>query len=361
MIKKLDLYIIRKFLGTFFFIILLFIAIVIVFDYTEKIDNFTEYNAPMDKVWLIYYLNLVPYFVSMFIPMFIFIAVIYFTSRLAYRSEIIAILSSGISFNRLLRPYFMVALFLALLSFLLQAYVIPPATKKRIEFETQYVSRKKYRLANREHIHRQISSDTFIYLRYYYSKNKYGRVFFLENYKNNKLIKQIRASKITWLSETKQWKLTNCKIRIIDENKETLLVIPRLDTTLNLVPGELAEKKDEMQTMNLTALNKYIKDQTKKGNSSITAYRLEKYSRLFNPFSAFILTLIGASLASRKIRGGIGLHLGLGLLISFSYILFLKLSGIFAISGNISTILSVVTPSILFGTIAFILYRFSPK
>ncbi|MCT4615667.1 MAG: LptF/LptG family permease [Marinifilaceae bacterium] len=360
MIKKLDLYIIRKFLGTFFFAILLIITISVVFDFSEHIDEFIEKDAPFSAVIFDYYLNFIPYFANLFSALFTFIAVIFFTSKMAYNSEIIAILSSGISFRRMLFPYFISALIIGSMSFALSNYIIPPANKKRIEFTMKYIKNK---FVNKEkNIHRQIKPGEYIYMRNWENSNKVGYKFSIEKFEGKRLVSKLTSRRIVWNSDKNKWKINDYFIRNIDiEGNETFEKGKAKDTTLNFLPKEFGSKKYVVEAMTLPQLNDYIEQQTMRGDSNINAYKIEKYKRFSNAFSAFILTLIGVSLASRKIRGGIGLHLGLGLLLSFSFILFMQITVVFATNGSMSPMLAVWLPNIIFAFIAGFLYRVAPK
>jgi lipopolysaccharide export system permease protein len=358
-LKKLDLYIIGKFLGTFFFAIILIISISVIFDFSEHIDEFIEKEAPLKAILFDYYLNFIPYFANLFSALFTFIAVIFFTSKMAYQTEIIAILSSGISFRRFMFPYFISALIIGGVSFILSNYIIPPANQKRITFTETYI-KKKFR--NKEkNIHRQIEPGLFIYMEHWSTHNNTGTKFTLEKFEGKDLKSKLTSSRIKWNDEKKNWTIKDYFIRHIDGEKETFEAGEKIDTTLSFGPREFGRKKYLSETMNLHELNDYIEQQTMRGDSNINAYKIEKYKRMANPFSTFILTLIGASLASRKIRGGMGLHLGLGLLLSFSFILFMQISVVFATNGNMNPLLAVWLPNIVFSGIALYLYRVAPK
>lgn len=361
MFRTIDIYIIKKYLGTFIFTILLFTAIIIVFDYSEKTDNFVQHKAPLKGIWFEYFLNFIPYLISMFIPLFSFITVVFFTSKMAYRSEIIAILSNGISFRRLLRPYLISALVLAIVSFFLNNYIIPPSNEKRIAFESVYIKPGRYKTSNKNNIYKQVYPNVYVQIKHYYPDKQYGRNFIIEQYENNQLLNRIVAAKITWMKETEKWKLTGCRIRTISDGQEIMKTIPRIDTTFNLLPNELIARKNVVETMNLNELRAFIKDQSIKGSGNIDEYKMELYRRLINPIAIFILTLIGVSLASRKMKGGIGLHIGLGLLLSFSYIFFMRISSFFEANGTMSPLFAILSPNIVYAFIAYILYRLAPK
>lgn len=357
--KKLDLYIIRKFLGTFFFAIVLIISISVIFDFSEHIDEFIDKEAPLKAVLLDYYLNFIPYFANLFSALFTFIAVIFFTSKMAYNTEIIAILSSGISFRRMMYPYFLSALIIGIFSFLLSNYIIPPANQKRLDFTATYI-KKQFR-NNERNIHRQIEPGVFIYMQNWETTSKTGYKFAMEKFDGKKLVSKLTSKYIRWNDKEGKWTINGYFIRNINGEKESFESGKKIDTTLNFGPKEFGRKKNIVEAMNYNELNDYIDQQTMRGDSNINAYKIEKYKRMANPFSTFILTLIGVSLASRKIRGGMGLHLGIGLLLSFSFILFLQISVVFATNGSMNPMLAVWLPNIVFTVVALYLYRIAPK
>lgn len=357
--KKLDWYILKKFLGTFFYAISLIIIIVIVFDISEKIDDFISKHAPIKAIAFDYYLNFIPYFINLFSPLFTFIAVIFFTSKLAYQTEIVAILSSGISFNRLLYPYFIGSLILAGLSLYLNNIIIPSSNKKRIEFEERYI---RNAFNNQDvHIHRQIDPVSYIYMERYFSEANTGTKFSLEHINNGQLSYKLTADNIKWDSASNKWQINDYKIRYIYGMNEKIKSGTRIDTSFNFLPKDFGRKLMKIETMNYFELNQYISDERSKGADQIELYEIEKYKRFSFPFATLILTLIGVSLASRKVRGGIGLHIGLGLLISFSFILFMQVSTTFAASGLVSPLISVWIPNFIYGILAVYLYIKAPK
>ena len=357
--KKLDLYIIKKFLGTFVYAILLIVLIAIIFDISEKIDDFIQSKAPLKAIVFEYYINFVPFFVNLFSPLFTFIAVVFFTSKMAGNTEVVAILSSGVSFRRFLMPYMLAASVLASLSFYLNNYVIPHANQKRLNFENTYI-RNKFR--NSEiNIHKQIKPGEYIYFESYNNFENIGSRFSYEKMKNGELVYKLMANQIKYDSITNKWKVQNYSIRTIDGMKENLKTGVEFDTTYNFYPADFSRRLDNVETMNKPELDKFIAAEKMRGSDEIAYFELEKYRRTSMPFATFILTLIGVSMASRKTRGGIGLHIGLGMLISFSYILFLQVSSTFATNGNLSPLVAVWIPNILYFFIALILLRLAPK
>jgi len=356
----IDRYIIRKFLSTFFFSIILIMSIAVVLDFSEKIDDFLESNAPLNKIIFEYYLNFIPYFASLFSHLFTFIAVIYFTSRMAYNTEFIAILSNGVSFNRILYPYFISALIITLFSFTLNNFVIPHATAKKQTFEEQYYHRSP-RVYSDRNIHKQISPGVFIYLENYNTYNNSGRLFSMEKYEKGELVSKLMSKEVHWDSTTNKWKIRDYMIRNFDGENQTIITGRSIDTTMNISPEEFRRRDNAIEAMNLPELNQFIRRQKMQGASNLNEILIEKHKRFSFPFSTFILTLIGVSVSSKKVKGGIGMQIGIGLLISFSYILFLQFSSQFAISGALSPFVAAWIPNVLFLIIAIFLYRMAPK
>ncbi len=359
MLKTFDYYIIRKFLGTFFYAITLIILIVIIFDLSEKIDDFIEKKAPLQAIIFVYYLNFIPYFVNLFSPLFTFIAVIFFTSRLAFNTEIIAILSSGVSFKRLLLPYLISSVILALLSMYLSNFLIPTANEKRLDFEYTYVKNpQSFRDRN---IHMQIRPGIFIYMESFNTRAQTGVRFSLEKINEGELFYKMQAEKVAWDSIQGSWKIQNYYIRTIIDEKETLVFGAEMDTILPLAPKDFMQNLAEMETMKFNELREYIDNERLKGSEHVKFYEVEKHRRMAFPFATLVLTLIGVSLSSRKVRGGIGLHLGIGMAISFSYILFMQVSTTFATNGNLHPFLSVWIPNLIFGILGAYLLKVAPK
>ena len=336
--KILDRYILGKFLSTYFFAIAMIIVIVVVFDYVEKIDDFTELHAPLKSVILDYYLNFIPYFINQFSGLFTFIACIFFTSKMAYQTEIVAMLSGGMSFRRLMWPYFLGALIIASLSLTLNLWLIPISQRHIVAFEQQYIKRKQNTKYDR-HIYRQIEPGIFAYIRGYNDGARQASFFVLE-----------------------RWTAPRYTKREFDSaGTETFEQFRNLDTLINLEATELGEINDLIQTMNISELNAFLDQQRAKGSDSINLIEVEKHARYAYPLSTFILTLIGVSLSSRKVRGGTGLHIGIGTGLCFSYILFNRFFEEFAKSGTLPPGLAVWLPNIIYLGIAVYLYRKAPK
>ena len=359
-IGVLDLFIIKKFLGTFFFAIMMIITIAVVFDISEKLDDFIDKKAPLKAIIFDYYFNFIPFFVSMFSSLFIFISVIYFSSKMASQSEIIAILSSGISFRRFLYPYFIGAFFLALFSFFLNDYIMPAANKKRLAFEDKYV-KNPVNFHERD-VHMQIEPGLFVYLESFSNQTETAFRFSLERFDGFRLLSKLMSESAVWNKEQKKWTIRNYYIRDIDsQGNESLRVGASLDTTINLHPDEFKRRANFIETMSIKELREFIEGLKMQGSDNINAFLIELHKRIAFPFSTFILTLIGASLATRKVRGGIGIHIAIGIAISFAYILFMKFSDEFATKGNLEPVVAAWLPNIIFGLVSIFLYRLAPK
>jgi lipopolysaccharide export system permease protein len=358
-VKILDRYIITKFLGTFFLTLTLFIIIAIVFDATEKLEDFLDGKVPLSEIIFDYYFNFIPYFAVLFTPLFLFVAVIFFTSRMAYRSEIVAMLNSGITFNRMLLPYMIAAAIVAGLNLYANHWLIPNSNKVRIAFEDEYVG---YRPRNTgRDIHMQIAKDQYIYLESFNFDDSTGYKFSYEQFNNGNLTYKMRAEKIVWDGKTGKWQLKNYMLRTNKEMKETLVTGRDTFMSYKFLPKDFEKKLNEVYTMNARELNEVISELTSRGADNIAFYEVEKYKRTSFPFAIFILTLIGVSLASRKVRGGIGLHIGIGIAISFAYLLFQQFSQTFSTNGDLPPVIGVWIPNIIFGIVAIYLYTKAPK
>lgn len=358
-LKIWDIYIIKKFLGTYFFAIALIIGISIVFDLSEKIDNYIENEAPARAV-VIFYLNFIPYFANLLSSLFTFIAVIFFTSKLAYNSEIIAILSSGVSLKRILVPYFISAALIAGFSFVLMSYVIPHANERRLNFEYTYLKESPYKVER--NLHMQIDTGIYIYMRNYRPNVDKGYKFSMEQFEDNELKSKMMAENIQWDSTKQKWTVHDYYIRqITPAKKDSIQSGAKLDTALNIKPSDFGQYTDIVTTMNLPELNRFIEKKKIQGAENLEAFLIEKYQRFSYPFSTFILTLIGVFLSSKKIRGGMGMQIGIGITLSFAYILFMRFSTMFALRGGIDPFMGVWIPNLIFAFIALSLYRFAPR
>ena len=360
MIKKLDIYIIKKFLVTFFFILFTIMLIAVIFDFSEKIDDFIRKAPPIREILIDYYLNFVLFFGNLFSPLLIFISVIFFTSKLTSNSEIIAILSAGISFKRFIVPYMVAATLLAGTSFYLNHWLIPRANSTRIDFEENYL-RYKFHNVNRD-IHKQIAPDVFIYFESFNSARQIGYKVSIEEWEDGALKKKLLADFARWDSTKEIWSIQNYAIREFNNGQEKLRKGIRLDTLLSFTPDDFSKRKFiSIQMMNYNELNAFIDEEKKKGNDKVPIYEIEKHTRTSLPLATYILTLMGVSVSSRKIRGGIGVHLALGLLLAVSYILFMKISSVYATNTGIDPLFATWIPNIVYAVIAIVLFKRAHK
>ena len=359
-IRKMDWYIIKKFLGTYFFAIALIISIAVVFDVNEWIDNFINNKAPVKAIIFDYYANFIPYFSNLFSPLFVFISVIFFTSKLAENSEIIAMMSTGMSFKRLLRPYMISAAIISIMTYGMGAYVIPKGNVTRLNFEDQYKKKKKQEYVRNVQV--EVDSGVIAYMERYENYNKTAYRFSLDKFVDKKLVSHLTARSATYDTTTvNKWTLKNYMIREMDGMKETITKGERLDSIIKMEPQDFLIMKGKQETMTSSELSAYIERQRRRGFANIKEFEIEYHKRIAMSFASFILTIIGVSLSSRKVKGGMGMYLGVGLALSFSYILFQTVSATFAVNGNASPFLAVWVPNIVYTFIAIYLYRKAPR
>ena len=358
----LDWYIIKKFIGTYIFSIILIISIAIVFDFNENLSKFTQYHAPWRAIVFDYYANFIPYYSNLFSPLFVFIAVIFFTSKLAGNSEIIAMMAAGVSFRRLMRPYMISCVLIALTTFYLNSFVIPHGTVIRQNFETLYRNSKKNTAA--ENVQLMVAPNTTAYIQHYDNQTKRGYGFHLDKFENKKLVSTLTAPEIQYdtISDSKfHWKAINWKIRKLSGLKEHITSGTQCDTTIMMEPTDLVYSKGQQETFTSPELLDYISKQTSRGASNVAQYEVEFHKRIAMSFSSFILTTIGLSLSSRKRKGGMGLYLGIGLALSFGYIMLQTVSSTFAINANTPAVLAAWIPNFIFAVIAYYCYRKAPR
>jgi lipopolysaccharide export system permease protein len=358
--KLIDSYIIKKFLGTFFFCLLLILTIAVVFDFAEKIDNFMEKQAPVKAIILDYYLNFIPYFAMLFAPLFVFISVIFFTSKMAVSTEIIAILNSGMSFRRMMWPYFLSAFIIATFTFVLTNFVIPKSNLIRMDFEDKYYHSSTKRITI-ENTHRQVFKNVLVYMGTFNPLSQRGQNFTIEKIDSGKLISKLSAASVKYDTALHKWSALNYYIREIKGKNQVITKGKQIDTTLNINPEDFSRDPSYVGTMTSRELDNYIKLLRLQGSDELKLFLIEKYRRFANPFAVFILTLIGVTLSSRKIRGGIGMNVGIGLGLSFSYILFLQFASQFCLKGNLGPMLAMWIPNIIYSVIGLVLYKLAPK
>lgn len=361
-LKRLDRYIIRKFIGTYIFAILLIISISIVFDFNENMAKFATYHAPWRAIIFDYYANFIPYFACLFSPLFVFIAVIFFTSKLAGNSEIIAMLASGVSFRRLLRPYMLSAALIAGINFYLSAYVIPNGNIVRQNFETLYKNKKKNTSAT--NVQLQVGPGVIAYIQQYDNLTKRGYGFSLDKFEQKKLVSHMTANMVqydTIAEERYHWRATNYKIRTLKGLREKIETGMEIDTMIMMEPMDLVYSKGQQEQFTSPELLRYISKQQERGSTNVVQYEVEYHKRIATSFASFILTIIGASLAARKRKGGMGLSLGIGLALSFAYILLQTVSATFATQANMPAMLAAWIPNILYVFVAYFCYRQAPN
>jgi len=360
--KRIDRYIIYKFIGTYIYSIALIISISIVFDVNENLAKFTNSNAPLRAIVFDYYVNFVPYFANLFSPLFVFIAVIFFTSKLAGNSEVIAMLACGMSFKRLLRPYLISAAIIAVVNFYLGAYVIPQGTVVRHDFEAQYKNKKKQTSAS--NIQLMVDKGVVAYMSQYDDLRKTGYGFALYKFENKKMVSQMNANVIqydTIAEERYHWKAKNYKIRTLKGMREEIVSGSEIDTLIQMEPMDLVFSKGQQETFTSPELLRYISKQQERGSSNVVQYEVEYHKRIASSFASFILTIIGASLSSKKRKGGMGMYLGIGLALSFAYILLQTVSATFAIQADTPPMLAAWIPNIIYAFIAYFCYKQAPN
>lgn len=361
-VKRMDWYIINKFIGTYVYSIILIISVSIVFDVNENLAKFATNNAPLRAIVFDYYANFVPYFANLFSPLFVFIAVIFFTSKLAGNSEVIAMLASGMSFKRLMRPYLISAALIAVLNFYLGSYVIPKGTVVRHDFESLYKNNKKNTSAS--NIQLMVDKGVVAYMSQYDDTRKTGYGFALYKFENKKMVSQLNANIIQYdtISDSRyHWKAINWKIRTLTGMREQITSGYELDTLIQMEPTDLIFSRGQQETFTSPELKRYISKQQQRGSSNVVQYEVEYHKRIASSFASFILTIIGVSLSSRKRKGGMGLYLGIGLALSFTYILLQTVSSTFAINADTPPILAAWIPNILYAFIAYYCYKQAPN
>ncbi|MDX2249796.1 MAG: LptF/LptG family permease [Bacteroidia bacterium] len=355
---KIDKYIVRQYITTFSFILGMVLAICLLVDFVEKLDEFIEKKPPMKEVIFEYYLNFLPFWGNLLTPICIFLAVIFFTSRMAGRTELIPMLSAGISFYRIMAPYLITSFLLAGVSFYLKAYLVPRSTATRIEFEYKYL--KKRKISSNKNIHKKVAQDTFIYISYYNERKMEGLTFALERFKDGDITTKIQARRIYWVDSTQSWILREARVRDIDGGKESLRFYSEIDTTFLLTPDDIFIKEQKAESMPLGDLSHYIQLEEMRGSDILEELYIEKNRRFSDPIAVIILTLIGFAMSSRKSRGGIALQIGLGLLICFVYVALLFAGQAF-VGNDFPPWLAVWMPNFVFLPVSVFLLRIAPK
>ena len=354
--KILDRYILKKYLGTFFFIMGIIMAISIVFDLSEKLDDFLRTQPTIYEMIVHYYFNFILYYANIFSSLLMFITIIIFTSKMAQNSEVIAMLSSGISFNRFLRPYFIGTTFLVFLSIFLNHFWLPYANKTRIDFESVYWHGKGS--INKTNLHREVEPGTIVFFGRFAAENTVGYNFSIEKWDGNELKYKLLADRVVRDNDsTNHWTVQNYFIREIDGEHEKVRYGSKLDTVFNFRIEDFGQNLDYAMAMDSEQLNEYIDTQMQRGADDLARYRLELHQRTSLPMAGYVLMLIGVSIASRKVRGGIGLHIVVGVVIAFLYLLFLRMFSVSAMNAGMHPLLAVWIPNILFAFIALYFYK----
>lgn len=369
--KILDKYILKSLLSTFFFVVLILLAVIVVIDLTEKMDKFAKAGVDAGQITH-YYLDYVAWIGSFITPITMFIATVYVCARMAGHTEVIAALSSGVSFQRFLLPFLIGGAFIGAISFALNGWVIPKSNKSRLEFEVQYIRNKYY--FDKRNIHIQVAPNIYLYMQSYNNNSNTGYHFSMERFRNDRLIEKLTANRIEWDSTKGKWTLRDYKIRKIDrifettshegtviENPDSVVKGASLDTALVIHPQEFKNDYRKYDGMTLNELNTYIKTLKARGTTGVEVYEVEKYTRYSAPFSILILVFMGVIVSSRKSRGGTGLQIALGFVLSFIFILFFTLFRTFAEAGSTPPELSVWIPNIIFAVISLGMYKYVPR
>lgn len=357
--KILDWYILKRFLISFVYVVMILVTIICVIDYVEKSDDYIEANLSFSQVFKDYYLMYIPYIANVFSPISIFIATVFVTARMATHTEIIAILSSGVSYRRMLVPFLIGSALIGVFIFYMIGWVIPEANKGRIDFENTYLNDKEdFKGTN---VHMKIAPDTYVYLESYNNSINTGFKFSLETIVGTQLKSKLKADKITWQPDKQKWKMDNYFVRVFDNDQERLIRGKNLDTTLNLSPKDFENNYMLYETLNLPALNSYIRELREKGAENIDMYLTEKYERITYPFAIVILTLIGVVASSRKTREGAGFPIAFGFLLAVIYILLVLISQTFSNVGSMGPLMASWVPNIIFTFIGLIMYKTVPK
>ncbi len=355
----IDWYIIKKYLGTFVFTMAIFSIIIVVFDISERLDDFIRHEAPLSKIIFQYYAGFLPFYLNFLSPLINFIAVIFFTAKMADQTEIVPILSSGVSFNRFLYPYFISSFIIFLVTLAFNLFIIPETNQLLVEFENVYLNPKADN--TKLYTHLQLNKNSYVYIENFDNNQKIGFKFSLEKFNGDELVEKTVSDRILWDSVKHKWQLENYSIRKINGLKESMTSGAKKDTSLDMRPMDFEIYDNLTKAMNMKELDTRIEKEKIRGAGIMDELLLEKYRRFIYPFSAFVLTLMGVALSSRKVRGGIGLPLGLGILLSFVYILFIQFANMFSLKGGLPPLIATLIPNILFGIISLYLLVKAPK
>ncbi|MEG1556310.1 MAG: LptF/LptG family permease [Bacteroidales bacterium] len=356
--KLLDSYILKKFLGSVVYSIALLMTIIVVFDVSENLQRFMDKNAPLNEIIFQYYFNFVPYFINLFLPLFTFISVIWFTSKLSSNNEIIAILNGGVNFYRFIVPYIVGGLIIAFVSLILANFIVPQTNQKLNDFKGEYFKHKVFSTTN---IHIKNSATSYLYVERWERENKTGYQFSYEAIGDSSIVYKLKAISLQYNEEARNWTLHNYVKRYIADGVEHIESGEHMDTVFNVLPTDFNQDINISETMSYSKLRNFIKEEEEKGSSLVKHYQIEKNKRIANPFGTLIMTLLGLSVASRKTRRGVGVHLFIGMGLAFSFIFFQQVSTVFSISGNLPPVIGTWIPNIIFLIICIILLRYTQK
>lgn len=362
-LKRIDRYLIAKFLGTYVFSIMLIISIGVVFDYNENVDRFTESNAPWQAIVFDYYINFIPYYSNLFSALFVFLSVIFFTSKLAENSEIIAMLSTGMSLGRLLRPYMISSAIIALATFFLSAEVIPRSSVKRLAFENTY-KRKRKNPTYAENVQLRVDTGVVAFMEHFDGNSRTGIHFYIDRFEGKKLVSHLTAKTVQYdsLSNVRfQWKLRDVTIRDMKGYREQITHYNEMDSTIKMEPQDFLFIRNQQETMTNAELRDYIERQRMRGSSNLKVFEVEYHKRYAQSFAAFILSSMGMSLSSRKRKGGMGIALGTGIALSAMYIMLQSVSATFSINTGFHPFIAAWIPNFIFFFIALYLYKKAPR
>ena len=358
-LNTIDRYIIGKYLSTFIFTMAIFTVVAVIFDISERLDDFMKHKAPLSKIVFEYYAGFIPFYLNMLSPLINFVAVIFFTSKMADQTEIVPILSGGMSFSRFVRPYIIAASIVFAVNFVFSVYIIPRTNKLKVGFERVYV--KPVENNTKSSTHMQLDDSSYVYIDNFDNNRKIGYNFVLEKFDEGEMTEKLMADRIAWDSVKNNWRIENYTVRTVDSLHEEMTKGSRLDTLLDMKPADFEVYNDLFTSMNMNELNARIDKEEIRGTGMMTDLLLEKYKRFVTPLAAYVLTLMGVALSSKKVRGGIGLSLGIGIALSFTYIVFIQFSTMFSLKGGLPPLIAVFIPNVIFGVLAgYLLYK-APK
>jgi lipopolysaccharide export system permease protein len=363
-VKLLDRYIIKQVLSTFFFVMMILVAVIVVIDITEKVDKFNDHHLKLAQI-AGYYFDFVPWISGLLTPIICFIAIVYVTSRMASHTEIVAMLSGGMSFVRLLLPYFIASSIIAGLSFFFNGWIIPHSNRHRLEFEMQYFKNTYY--FERRNVHIQTAPNVFLYMSSYNNQTNMGYQFSLEKFQDNRLVEKLTADNIQWDSTKQKWTMHSYKIKMIDQlfdinSKHTTVQQGlTLDTTLVITPKDFENEEQKYDGMTIAELGTHIQQMRFRGSTGVETYEVERHIRFAAPCTTFVLVFMGVIVSARKSRGGTGFQIALGFFLAFIFILFFTMTRTFAQTGSLSPLVAAWLPNSIFGVLSLIMYKYVPR